>query len=127
MCAVIPLEGENLSYFRLKFSNEIKQRASIDTGSCANALSESLKNDFNSTSPKSFTLEKPFINSDKTASGQSILMDKQAKNSFYVRPRYFQHSFSIVPTIISAILGNPFFKKHNITIDPENNLLHYQI
>ena len=23
----------------------------------------------------------------------------------------------------SVILGNPFFKKHNITIDPRNNLL----
>ena len=61
MCAVLPLEGENLSYVRLKFSSQIKRRALIDTGSCANALPESLFNDINLTNPKSLTLEKPLI------------------------------------------------------------------
>ena len=40
MCAILPLEGENSSYVRLKFHNQLKRRALIDTGSCANALTQ---------------------------------------------------------------------------------------
>ena len=58
MSAVLPLEGENLSHVGLKFSTQIKKRALIDTGSCANALPESLFNDLNLTNPISLTLEK---------------------------------------------------------------------
>ena len=56
MCVVLPLEGKNLSYIRLKFSSQVKPRALINTGSCANASSESLFNDLNLTNPKSLTL-----------------------------------------------------------------------
>ena len=42
MCALLPLEAEDLSYVRLKFSDQIKRRAVIETGFCANALPESL-------------------------------------------------------------------------------------
>ena len=122
MCAVLSLEGENLSYVRLKFSNQNKRRASIDTGSCANALPESLFNDLNLTSPKSLTLEKLFFNSVRMASGRRVPVDKQAKISFQIGPHCFQDSFLILPTMNSVILGN-HFKKHNITIDPRNNLL----
>ena len=41
VCANLPLEGENLSYVRLKFS-QIRRRAFIDTGSCANAMPQNL-------------------------------------------------------------------------------------
>ena len=47
MCAVLPLEGENLSYVRLNCFLRIKRRALIATGSCANALPESLFFDLN--------------------------------------------------------------------------------
>ena len=69
MCAVLPLVGENTSFVRLRFSNQNRRRALIDTGSCANALPESLFNDFNLTNTKSFTLEKPFFISLRMASG----------------------------------------------------------
>ena len=82
VCAVLPLEGESLSYVHLKFSSQIKRRALIDTGSCANALPESLFNAFNLTNPKSLTLEKPFINSVRMASGQTVPVNQQAKISF---------------------------------------------
>ena len=42
MCAVLPLEGENLSYVRLKFSNQIKGRYLTGTGSYANTLPQYL-------------------------------------------------------------------------------------
>ena len=122
MGAVLPLEGENLSYVRLKFFNQFKRRALIDTGFCANALPESLFKDLNLTDPKSLTLEKPFFNSVRTASGQGVPVDKQAQFSFQIGPHHLQDSFLNLPTMKSVILGNLFFKKH-ITIDPRNTLL----
>ena len=71
MCAVLPLEGENFSYVRMKISNQVKRRALIDTGSCASALPESLYIDPNLTNPKSLTLEKPFLSSVRMASKSS--------------------------------------------------------
>ena len=50
-------------------------------------------------------------------------MDKQAIISFQIGSHYFQDSFLILPTMNSVILGNTFFKEHNITIDPKNKLL----
>ena len=123
MCAVLPLEGENLSYVRLIFPNQIKRRALIDTGSCANAVPDSLFNDLDVTNPKSLILEKPFFTSVRMASGHRRPVDKQAKISFQIGSHFFQDSFLILPTMNSFILGNPFFKKYNITIDPNNNLL----
>ena len=123
MCDVLPLEGENFSYVRLKFSSQIKRRALIDTGSCANALPESLFNDINLKNTKSLTLERPFFNSVRMASGQNVPVDKQAEITFQIGPHFFQDSFLILPTMKSVLLGNPFIKKHNFTIDAKNNLL----
>ena len=82
ICAVLPLEGENLSSVRLKFSSQIKRRALIDTGSCANALPESLFNDINLTNPISLTLEKSFFNSVRMASGQEFRWINKQKYHF---------------------------------------------
>ena len=82
MCAVLPLEGENLSYVRLNFSGQIKRRALIATNSCANALPESLFNDLNLINPKSLTLEKPFFRSVRMDSSQKVPVDKQANFHF---------------------------------------------
>lgn len=124
MCAILPLEGENLSYVRLKFSPQLKRRALIDTGSCANALPESLFKEIQQFNPNNLKLEKPSFSSVRMASGQRVSIDKQAQISFQIGPHQFQDSFLILPTMNSVILGNPFFRKHNITIDPKNNLLH---
>ena len=123
MCAILPLEGEILFSVRLKISGQTKRRALIDTGSCVNESPESLFNDINLTNPKSLTLEKPLFDSVRMAFGQRIPLNKQAKNSLLIISHYFQDSFLILPTMNSVNLGNPFFKKHNITIDPSNNFL----
>ena len=123
MCAILPLEGENLSYVRLKFSSLTKRRALIDTGSCANALLQNLFDELEKQNPNGIILETPSFTSVRMASGQKIVIDKQAKISFSIGPHFFTDSFLILPTMNSVILGNPFFKKFHITIDPTNNLL----
>ena len=93
MCAVLPIEGENLSYVRLNFSSQIKRRTLIDTGYCANALPESLCNDITLTNPKSFSIEKPSFNSVRMASGQRVPVDQQAKISFQIGPQISKKVF----------------------------------
>ena len=124
VCAVLPLEGENLLYVRLKFNSDLKRRALIDTGSCANALPESIFLELQTNIPNQIVMEEPSFTSVRMASGQKVTIKKQAKIEFKIGIHTFQDSFLILPTMNSAILGNPFFKKHNIKIDPRHNLLH---
>ena len=63
MCALLPLQGENLCYIHLKFSYQTKRRALIDKRSCANVLREPLFIELNFTIPQFFTLEKSSFNS----------------------------------------------------------------
>ena len=115
-CAVLPLEGENLTYVRLKFSNRLKPRALIDIGSCANALPQSLFDDLKLTNPKSLTLETHSFNSVRMASDHKVPIDKHAKISFQIGPHFFQDSFLILPFKISVSLGNAFLKNFIFTI-----------
>ena len=82
MCAILPLEGENLSYVRLKFSSLTKRRALIDTGSCANALPQNLFDELEKQNPNGIILETPSFTSVRMASGQKIVIDKQEKFRF---------------------------------------------
>ena len=80
ICAVLPFEGENVSYVRLKFSKQFKRTALTYTGSCANAFPESFFNDLSPNNPKSLTLEKSSLNSARKASGQKIPIAKQTQS-----------------------------------------------
>ena len=81
-CAVLPLEGDNLSYVRSKFSSFTKRRALMDNGSCANALPQNLFDELEKQNPNCITLETPSFTSVRMASGQKISIEKQSKISF---------------------------------------------
>ena len=73
MNAVVPLEGENLMYLPLKFENDVKRKALIDTGGCANALPADFYEKLREPSPNSLSELKPasFLNV-KLASGRNV-------------------------------------------------------
>ena len=122
-CALFVLSREKIS-LTLDLNFLIKlTRAPIDTGSCANALPDSLFIDLNLSNPKLITLKKPTFNSVRMACAQKVPIDRQANILFQIGPHFFQDSFSILPTMKSVFLGNPSFKKHNETIDLKNSLL----
>ena len=110
MCAVLPLEGENLLYVRLKFNSDFKRRALIDTGSCANALPESNFLELQTNMPNQIVMEELSFTSVRMAAGQKVTIKKQAKISFKIGIHTFQDSFLILPTMNSAIHGIPFLK-----------------
>ena len=107
MCTVLPLEGQNVSYVRLKFSDQITSRASVDTGSCAIGVPESLSNDLNLNFPKSLTFEKPSLNSLRMVSGHKVPIDKQ--NVFFSSDlTILKIVFLTLPAMNSFILEHLF-------------------
>ena len=84
LCAVLTLEGKNLSYVLLKIYNQIKQKTYSDAGSCFYVLLVSSNKDVNLINPKCLTLEKRSFSSLRMAFGQRAPIDKQAKMSFQV-------------------------------------------
>ena len=79
MCAILPIEGENSSYVRLKFHNQLKRRALIDTGSCANAQPQCFFLELEKSIPDQIILEEPSFHSVRMAAGQRVTIGKQAK------------------------------------------------
>ena len=107
----------------MKVSIEIKRRTLIDTGLCANALSEFLLDALYLFNSKNSTLEKHFFLSVRMPSGQRVPFDKQAKKSFQIGPQYFQDSFSILPTMNSVFVGNLFIR--NIVLQSIQKTIYY--
>ena len=70
----------------MNFSHQFNRRASIDTGSCSNALPETLSNDRYLPDPKFSTLDKLPFSSVRMASGQLAAIEKQAKLYFTSNP-----------------------------------------
>ena len=124
VCAVLPLEGEKVLHVRLKFNSDLERRALIGTGSCANALPQSCFLEIQTNMPNRTVMEEPSVTSVRIESGQRITIEKQAKISFKIGTHTFQGSFLILLNMSCTILGNPFSKKYNITIDPKHNLLY---
>ena len=121
---VILLEGENLMYTPLKFENELRRRALIDTGACANAMPVDFYKKLKEESPISISeLQQASFLNVKVASGRTVKVLAQVDVKFKVNDHNFQDSFLILPSMNSIVLGNPFFKKYNTEISPGENLL----
>ena len=121
---VLLLEGENLMYIPLKFENELRRRALIDTGACANAMPADFFQKLKEESPNSISeLQQASFLNVKVASGRTVKVLAQVDVKFKVSDHNFQDSFLILPSMNSVVLGNPFFKKYNIEISPGENLL----
>ena len=113
--ACISLEGDVLSYVPLKFPNNQQRKALIDTGACANAISENNYGDLKSTFGTTAIVSQPSeVNKVKLASGQLIPVRGQIQLEFAIAKNHFKEHFLVLPTTNSIILGNPFFKNNSI-------------
>ena len=111
-----------MSYIKLDFGKNYKRRALIDTGSCANAIPKSLLDDLENKQIK-VEFENPDYTVVKLASGAAVRVNQQAKIEFSLGDHHFNDSFIILPKMNKIILGNSFFRKHSIDINPSNNLI----
>ena len=119
--ACISLEGDLLSYVPLKFTTNQQRKALIDTGACANAISEK---DYQELKPFGTQLSPPSeVNKVKLASGQLIPVRGQIELTFSIAKHSFKEKFLVLPNTNSIILGNPFFKNNSIELYPKENLM----
>ena len=124
MNAVIPLEGEKLMYLPLKFENDVKRKALIDTGTCANTMPADFYKKLIEASPNSLSELTPasFLNV-KVASGDNVKVLGQIDVQFRGNELKFEDTFVVLPSMNSVVLGTAFFRKHSIEISPGDNIL----
>ena len=124
MKAVIPFEGENLMYLLLKFENDVKGKALIYTGACANAMPADFYEKLREASTNSLSELQPasFVNV-KVASERNLKVLGQIEVQFKINEHKFADTFLILPSMNCVVLGNPFFGKQSIEISPGDNIL----
>ena len=122
--ACISLEGDVLSYAPLKFSNIQDRKALIDTGACANAISEKDYEELQLSCGTNATLSPPSeVSKVKLASGQLIPVRGQTQLEFSIANNFLKEQFLVLPNTNSIILENPFFKNNSIELYPKENLM----
>ena len=114
-----------LPYVKIKFNNGIGRRALIDTGACANVISNRLLQEITETDKNAVKLKQPDCTSVKMAGGQLVRIEKQAEIKFKLAHREFVEDFLVLSSTNSVILGNPFFVKHDISISPKQALIQF--
>ena len=114
-----------LPYVKIKFNNGISRRALIDTGACANVISNRLLQETTKTDKNAVILKQPDCTSVKMAGGQLVRIEKQAEIKFKLAHREFVEDFLVLSSTNSVILGNPFFVKHDILISPKQALIQF--
>ena len=124
LCPIIHMDGEQLSYVNIKFSDSLSKNALVDTGACGNAIPQEFYNRLRATSTvKIGNIENPDFTTVKLASGKKLAVIGQIEATFSLGGLEFREKFLILPEMNSIILGNPFFKKHGINISPQLNIL----
>ena len=121
---LISAEGEKLMYIRLKFENDVRRKALIDTAACAKAMPADFYEKLKTQSPNSYPeLQQASLLNMKVASGRTVKVLAQVDIKFKINEHQFDDVFLILPSMKSVVLGNPFFKKYNIEVSPRENLL----
>ena len=117
---IISLEDiKSLNYISLIFSNNLSRKALIDTGACASALPEKVNRLILGNNPDNVSRLEPMPSSSiKMASGRLLKIIGKCRIKFE-----FHDEFLVLPAIDRMVLGNPFFKKHDIDFCPSQNLL----
>ena len=70
-------------------------------------------------------VEQPKLKHVKVAGGQIVEVTAQIRVTFKLAHVLFAESFIVLPKSNSIILGNEFFKKHDINICPKRSVLHF--
>ena len=111
-------------YIPLKFENDVRRKALIDTGACANAMPAHFYEKLKTQCPNSVSeLQQASLLNVKVASGRTVKVLAQVDVKFKINEHQFDDVFLILPSMNSVVLGNPFFKKYHIEISPGENLL----
>ena len=125
--AVIPESDKTLSYVKLQFAPKTFRRALVDTGACANVISQTNFNDLKTDKflYQEIVTQKSKLKRVRMAGGQLVPIEIEATICFKIAAKTFTEIFLVLPTANSMILGNCFYKKHDVQICPKYDLLKF--
>ena len=120
--AVIQMNGLTLLYVYLRFSLQMSSKAFINTSASANVVPKQTFHELrqNRDIKKFHQIENKTLSTVKMASGQLVSVDTEVSVPFKLGNQCFFEKFLVLKSAHFLILGNPFFKKHNIQICPKN-------
>ena len=114
-------------YPKVEFNEELDRRALLDTGAFTNVISrefykELIKTNFNSITE----IEKSDLDKFKLANGNIVKIDKAIKVTFKLFTfKLFTEDFLVLIVTTLAILINPFFVKHKVSMCPGQSYLRF--
>ena len=98
-------------YIPLIFKNDVRRKALIDTGTCANAMPADFYEKLKTQCPTSVSELQASLLNVKIASGRTVKVLAQVNLKFKINEHQFDDVFLILTSMNSVVLGNPFFKK----------------
>ena len=99
---------------KIKINNAPSCRALIDTGDCANVISNRLLQEITEIDKNVVKLQQPGCTSIKMAGGQLVRIEKQVEIKFELAHREFVEDYLVLSSSNSVILGNPFFIEYSL-------------
>ena len=108
---LISAKGESLMYIPLKFENNVRRKALIDTGACANAMPADFYEKLKTQCPNSISeLQQASLLNVKVASGRTAKVLAQVDVKFKINEHEFDDVFLILPSM-KCCFRQPIFQK----------------
>ena len=121
----MPITGTNLFYLPLHF-HKFCFKILIDTGAFSSALSKTILQKIKLNKPACVTqLSNSFPEKVYVADGKKVRVMGKVIIELNVGLNTYSEEFLILDQMSTAILGNPFFIKNRIVIDPSKKLLYF--
>ena len=121
----MPITGTNLFYLPLHFQGNCF-KILIDTGAFSSALSKTILQNITLNKPACVTkLPKNFPEKVYVADGKKVRVLGKVLIELNVGLNTYSEEFLVLDQMSTAILGNPFFIKNQIVIDPSKKLLYF--
>ena len=92
---LISAEGENLMYIPLKFENDVRRKALIVTGACANAMPADFYEKLKTMPKLHFRITASITLNVKVASGRTVKVLAQVDVKFKINEHQFDDVFLI--------------------------------
>ena len=118
-------KSDRMLFIRLRF-NQYRNSVLLATGAIQSALSEKDLSRIVASHPCALLDEYPASDySIRIPKGNIVPVRKQSLVNFFLAGRIVLEQSLLLPTMGIILIGMPFFKKYFVTLDLENNLVHF--
>ena len=106
--------------------NNYENQGLLETGAVQSALSEAELRKITAAHPEAVLDELPVPNVKvQIANGNLVPIRKQVLLRFLIAGNVFEEVFSVLPTMVTILIGMSFFEKYSVNFDIKNHLVHF--